>query len=44
MLNDPGWSFFFLEEKLVPEEFENVVVLLICTRLDWEMDGFATIS
>ena len=32
--NNPDWRFFFLEEKLVPNEFENVAVVLICTRLD----------
>ena len=26
MANDPGWSFFFLEEKLVPDEFGNAAV------------------
>jgi hypothetical protein len=26
MANDPGWSFFFLEEKLVPDELGNASV------------------
>ena len=34
MHHNPGWTFFFLEEKLVPNEFENVDLVLICTRLD----------
>src|SRR4026208_302330 len=34
MHHNPGWTFFFLEEKLVPNAFENVEVVLICTRLE----------